>query len=122
QQQAEGAGRVNVYVYEDPVFDNTALIQCYRDKYEGVDPWQDERADMAQDMGEIWLHQSFLTHPLRVSDPETADVFFVPLYPVLGFKLLGADQGTCEGLTHQQRMARSIMHLVKKSTYFNRFG
>ena len=121
QQQVDGAGRVKVYVYEDPVFDNTALIQCYRNRYKGVAPWQDERADMAQDMGEIWIHQSLLAHPSRVLDPENADVFFIPLYPVLGIKLLG-DQGTCDGLTHQQRVTRSIMHLVKKSTYFNRFG
>ena len=121
QQVDEVAGRVKVYVYDDPVFDNTALIQCYRDQYKGVAPWQDERADMAQDMGEVWLHQSFLTHPWRVLDPESADLFFIPLLPVLGFKLLG-DQRTCDGLTHQQRLTRSIMHLVKKSTHFNRFG
>ncbi|CAN0493526.1 unnamed protein product, partial [Laminaria digitata] len=115
------AGRVNVYIYEDPVFDNAALIQCYRDEYEGVAPWQDERADMAQDMGEIWLHRSLLSHPWRVLDPEDADVFYIPLYPVLGFKLLG-DERACDGLTHRQRMTRSIAHLVKNSTYFNRFG
>ena len=116
----EDAGMVKVYIYDDPVFDHAALIQCYRDTH-GVSPWQDERADMTQDMGEIWLHQALLSHPWRVLDPEDADVFFIPLYPVLGLKLLG-DKGTCVGLTHRQKMTRSIMHLVKKSTYFNRFG
>lgn len=112
---------IKVYVYDDPVFDHTAVIQCYRDAHGGVAPWQDERADMAQDMGEIWLHQALLSHPWRVFDPEDADVFYIPLYPVLGFKLL-SDDGTCDGLTHRQMMTRSITHLVKNSVYFNRFG
>ena len=117
----EDTDQVNVYVYEDPVFDHAALIQCYRDTHDGVAPWQDERGDMARDMGEIWLHQSLLSHPWRVLDPEDADVFYVPLYPVLGFKLLGYE-ATCAGLNHKQRITRSIMHLVNNSTYFNRFG
>ena len=121
QLEKEDAGRVNVYVYEDPVFDNTALIQCYLGHHNGVAPWQDERTDMAQDMGEIWLHQSLLSHPWRVLNPEDADVFFIPLYPVLGTKLLGGRRA-CDGLKHKERMTRSIMHLVKNSVYFDRFG
>lgn len=119
--EVEDANRVSVYVYDDPVFDHTALIQCYRDHHSGVPPWQDERTDMAQDMGEIWLHQSLLSHPWRVLDPEKADVFFVPLYPVLGFKLLNKSK-YCGGVNHPQRVTRAIMHLVRKSPYFNRFG
>ena len=121
QLQVEDTNRVNVYVYEDPVFDHTALIQCYRDRHEGVAPWQDERKDMAQDMGEVWLHQSLLSHPWRVLDPEDADVFFIPLYPVLGHKL-SETRKSCYGIDHQQRVTRAIMHLVINSTYFNRFG
>ncbi|CAM9956233.1 unnamed protein product, partial [Laminaria digitata] len=119
--QAEDAERVKVYIYEDPVFDHTALIQCYRDHHKGVAPWQDERMDMAQDMGEIWLHQSLLSHPWRVMDPEDADVFFIPLYPVLSFKLLRKNK-SCQGLNHEQRVTKTIKHLVTNSTYFNRFG
>ena len=58
-QQVKGTGPLNVYVYDDPAFDHTALIQCYRNHYSGVAPWQDD--DMAQDMGEIWLYQSLLS-------------------------------------------------------------
>lgn len=50
--------RVSVYVYDGvPELDHSALIQCYRDQSGGVPPWQDEKADLAQDMGEIWLHR-----------------------------------------------------------------
>ena len=38
----EDTGPVNVYVYEDPVFDEAAVIQCFRDIKHGVAPWQDE--------------------------------------------------------------------------------
>ncbi|CAN0476691.1 unnamed protein product, partial [Laminaria digitata] len=77
--------------------------------------------DMAQDMGEIWLHQSFLSHPWRVLDPEDADIFFIPMYPVLSYKLLRR-RATCDGLNHKQSVTKSVMHLVKNSVYFNRFG
>lgn len=118
---AEG-GRVSVYVYDDPALDQTDLIQCYRDQHDGVPPWQDERADMAQDMGEIWLHQSLLVHEWRVLDPEDADVFFVPLYPVLSAKLLGISDKKCGGRTHKERIKAAIIHLDHESTYFKRFG
>lgn len=49
---------VRVYIYEDvPSLDHSNLVECYRNRHGGVPPWQDERADMAQDMGEIWLHR-----------------------------------------------------------------
>ena len=121
EQNVDDTDRVYVYVYEDPVFDETAVIQCYRDRNSGVAPWQDERAGMAQDTGEIWLHQSLLSHPWRVLDPEDADVFFVPIYPVLNAKVQN-QVSECHGLTNQQRATRSIMHLVTNSPYFNRFG
>ncbi|CAN0452889.1 unnamed protein product, partial [Scytosiphon promiscuus] len=109
------------YIYNDPVFDETAVIKCYRKYNRGVAPWQDERWGKAQDAGEIWLHQSLLSHPWRVLDPEDADVFFVPIYPVLNAKVQKKLK-ECDGLGKQQRATRSIMHLVKNSPYFNRFG
>ena len=117
----EDIGPVNVYVYEDPVFDEAAVIQCFRDSKHGVAPWQDESANGAQNTGEIWLHQSLLSHPWRVLDPEDADVFFVPIYTVLNAKVQQRLR-ECDGLSSQQRATRSIMHLVTKSPYFNRFG
>lgn len=114
--------RALIYVYDDPALDSTDLIQCYRDRHDGVAPWQDERADMAQDMGEIWLHRALLGHPWRVLDPEDADLFFVPLYPVLGYKLLGMDKTECKGRTHRQRVDGALNFLERESTYFRRFG
>lgn len=50
--------KIGVYVYENiSELDFTPLIQCYRDRFGGASPWQDERADMVQDMGEIWMHR-----------------------------------------------------------------
>ncbi|CAN0517705.1 unnamed protein product, partial [Laminaria digitata] len=115
------ARRVNVYIYEDPVFDETAVIQCYRESNDGVAPWQDEREGRAQDASEIWLHQSLLEHPWRVLDPEEAEVFFIPIYPVLNAKTQ-KHLKECDGLNKHQRATRSIMRLVKNSLYFNRFG
>lgn len=118
----EEGGQVKVYVYDDPVFDQTDLIQCYREKKNGISPWQDEQADMVQDMGEIWLHQSLLLHEWRVSNPEDADVFYIPLYPVLSAKVLEMPGTPCEGRSHNDRITAALTHLDHKSTYFKRFG
>ena len=122
--------RVSVYVYDSPAFRHADLIQCNRDHHGGLPPWQDERRDMAQDMGEIWLHKALIIHPWRVLDPEDADIFFVPMYPVLSYKLLverlpkdrTKEGARCGGLTHNERMARVIKYLTRESTQFNRFG
>lgn len=114
--------RVKVFIYDDPVFDETAVLRCYLDRNHGVAPWLDERQGMAQDAGEIWLHQSLLSHPWRVLDPEDADVFFIPIYPVLNAKVHKDKGKLCDELSKEQRATRSIMHLVTNSPYFNRFG
>lgn len=50
--------RVAIFVYEGiPELDHIELVQCYRDVHDGVAPWQDERTDMAENMGEIWMHR-----------------------------------------------------------------
>ncbi|CAM9220616.1 unnamed protein product, partial [Hapterophycus canaliculatus] len=108
-------GRVAVYVYEDiPELDHSDLVECYQENSR-VAPWQDEQADMAQDMGEIWLHRSVLAHPWRVFDPEEADIFFVPIYPILSIN-------RCRGLTHYNRMTTAVKYLIRSSLFFNRFG
>ncbi|CAM9446786.1 unnamed protein product, partial [Ascophyllum nodosum] len=116
------ASRVNVYVYDDSALDFSDLIDCYRERHD-KSPWQDERADMAQDMGEIWLHRAMLDHPWRVLEPDKADVFYVPMYPVLSYKLmLGPDARKCRGLTHIQRIKNAVVYLHNRSVYFQRFG
>lgn len=90
------SGSTRVFVYTNPAFDHHDLIECYREQHKGVSPWQDERAEMAQNMGEIWMHKAMMEHPWRVFDAEDADLFHVPIYPVLRYtvadfvSLLGA--------------------------------
>ncbi|CAB1102047.1 unnamed protein product [Ectocarpus sp. CCAP 1310/34] len=51
-------GKVAIFVYEGvPELDHMELVQCYRSGHRGVAPWQDERNDMAENMGEIWMHR-----------------------------------------------------------------
>lgn len=111
---------VKVYVYDDPAIDQMDLIPCYRDAF-GMSPWQDEHKDGAQDMAEIWLHRAMLEHPWRVSDPDQADLFFVPLYPVVSFKLLRWKWYEC-GLSHDERLKKAMDYLQTKSKHFKRFG
>lgn len=121
----DGPNRVvKVYVYDDPVFDNADLLHCYRNRNQGIAPWQDEHHDMAQDMGEVWLHRTLLEHPWRVLDPEDADLFYIPLYPVLSFKLLAAEEHTskCAGRNHWERISDAVAYLQHASPYFNRYG
>lgn len=114
--------RLRVYVYDEPPLDHTDLIECYRGRHGGVSPWQDERFDMAQNMAEVWIHQGMLAHPWRVTDPAEADLFYVPIYPVLSYQLLHEDNEKCHERTHEERMRDSIMYLEKSSPYFKRFG
>ncbi|CAB1117042.1 unnamed protein product [Ectocarpus sp. CCAP 1310/34] len=60
-----------------------------------------------------------LSHPWRVLDPEEADLFYVPIYPVLSFKLATS---RCGGLTHNELMDASVEYLSSSSPFFNRFG
>lgn len=114
------AAQVTVYVYKDPALDQTDLIGCYREAF-GVSPWLDERRDSAQDMAEIWLHRAMLEHPWRVHDPDLADIFFIPLYPVVSFKLLKLKRYKC-GLSHDKRLKNAMDYLETKSIYFKKFG
>ncbi|CAB1105808.1 unnamed protein product [Ectocarpus sp. CCAP 1310/34] len=115
-----GGGKVSVFVYDGvPELDHSWLVPCYRQVRDGVSPWQDETADMAQDMGEIWLHRAMLAHPWRVLNPEEADLFYVPMYPVLSMKL-GSNR--CGGKTHDELINTSVEYLALSSVYFRRFG
>ncbi|CAM9919038.1 unnamed protein product [Ectocarpus sp. 6 AP-2014] len=60
-----------------------------------------------------------LSHPWRVLDPEEADLFYVPIYPALSWKLR---KRRCGGLTHTDLMDASVKYLTSSSLFFNRFG
>lgn len=114
--------KVNVYVYDHPVFNNTDMIECYR-QVTGFSPWLHERFDMTQNLVEIWLHRSLLIHPWRVLDPEDADLFFVPIYPFLSFHLLVEKKyHGCIVHSHWKRMAAAVTYLTRQSYFFKRFG
>ena len=117
-----GSLKVKVYVYDQPVFDNLDMIECFR-KSTGVSPWMNEEFDMAQNMAEIWLHRSLLEHQWRVLDPDDADVFYVPLYPVLSLRLhLRRLEDACGILPHGKRITAALLYLENNSKYFKRFG
>lgn len=119
----DGVSPVKVYVYNSPVFDSRDMIACFR-KSLGVAPWMYEGFDMAENMGEIWIHRAMLNHPWRVLDPNEADVFFIPLYPVLGMNLYKWPmENPCKmPNTNNERITAALLYLERKSTYFKRFG
>ena len=74
-------------------------------------------------MGEVWIHQALLRHPLRTTDPEQASLFYVPLYATVSSDsepLLGSLE--CNGTTHMERVDGALDFLEKESKYFMRFG
>ncbi len=122
--------KVNVYVYDTPQLDHSTLVECYMDSSEGIPPWQHEQEETAQNMAEIWIHRALLAHPWRVLDAEKADVFYVPVYPVLS-KLHDCSgelwrhrrrHQTCGGITHNERMTAAVDYLRHESIFFNRVG
>lgn len=115
-------GEQLIYVYEDPAVDWSHLIDCYLDQH-GVVPWRHEEGEHAQNMGEVWIHQGLLRHPLRTKDPEKASLFYIPLYAAISSDsepLLGSLQ--CNGITHLERVDTAMDYLEKESKYFMRFG
>lgn len=114
--------RVNVYVYDQPIFNNTDLVDCYV-KTTGVVPWLHEDWDVAENVGEIWLHRALLEHPWRVLDPNEADLFFVPIYPFLSYHVLERMvRNRCPRKSHWRRMDAALSYLTRRSPYFKRFG
>lgn len=116
------APRVNVYVYDQPIFNNTDLVDCYV-KTTGVVPWLHEDWDVAENVGEMWLHRALLEHPWRVLDPNKADLFFVPIYPFLSYHVLERMvRNRCPHKSHWRRMDAALSYLTRRSPYFKRFG
>lgn len=128
--------KARVFVYDVPQLDHKELIECYKLQSGGVPPWQDEHEERAQNTAEVWLHRALLVHPWRVLDPEQADIFYIPIYPMVSqVQDWGRDfqdyrhhsdpnitHHTCGGLTHAERMEAAVDFLRHESIYFNRFG
>ena len=107
-----------IYVYDDPVLDWSYLVECYEEKY-NVSPYLDERVEHAQNTGEIWMHQSALVYSNRVYDPESADLFYVPMYIALSSDMdIRSGSLTCRGKSHAERMHEAL-DFLQKSEYFS---
>ena len=58
-----------------------------------------------------------MRHPSRVSRPDEADVFFVPLDAYVSFKA-----GACRGSEHKQRMEAAHLKLAKSHWWTRKGG
>jgi len=66
--------------YDGPSFKWRDLLTCYRHENGRVAPWEDERwPELAQNTGQLWVHEALAAHPRRTHDPAKADLFVVPL-------------------------------------------
>ena len=106
----------NFYIYTDEPFEWRDLLTCYKERF-GVDAWEDERMwELAQNTGALWLHEALLRHPLRVTRPDEADIFFVPVDAYVSFKA-----GACKGSEHRARMDAARLKLAR-SHWWSRKG
>ena len=91
------------YVYADaPAYETGALMRC-------VPRWAED--DQAAEVAMLLL---LWEHPARVHEPEAARLFVVPALPYVSYIA-----GTCEGSTHEERMAR-LAAAVASSPWFRR--
>ena len=74
------------YVYTEPALDHSWLASC--EGFERLESQQSLHARFS--MPEVVLHRLMLAHPARVTDPDKAKLFYVPIYEFTS-TLLGAD-------------------------------
>ena len=118
-QSALGAYRF--YVYEGDAFANmsSALpLPAYEAKYVGVPGVGGVGASndsysgiFAEYTAPVWVHRALLSDPARTTDPDEADVFFVPLYLAISHSLP----------SHRQRLA-NWLGALEHSRHFRRSG
>ena len=75
------------------------------------------RAFTAQNTGALWLHSALLLHPSRVTRPDDADLFIVPIDAYLSFKA-----GPCHGEEHRERMDQARQKLLKSHWWTRKGG
>ena len=111
-----------IYIYEHRDVNWSYLLDCYQEKH-GISAWRDEEGEHAQNMAEIWVHQTLLKHPYRTFDPMEADMFYIPLYISVSSDVEPmAGSLMCEGLTHMERMNKALDYLGKESKFFKNLG
>ena len=93
------------YIYPDAAMDqSTAVLEC-RPSWS----FDDQSAEVA-------MLALLRQHPARVTDPEAATLFVVPLMPYVS-----SGAGECMGESHQRRMSRAASAL-QKSPFLSRRG
>ena len=107
-------GVSSFYMYADKEFDYQELLVCYKAKF-GVNAWEDERMwELAQNTGALWLHATLSRHRARVTRPEDAKMFIVPIDAYLSFKT-----GACNGVEHKERVENALKKL-QRSHWWNK--
>ena len=79
-----------------------SMVDCYAKENNGIDIWDHERKDRAQNSAEIWLMPSLMRHPCRIGVESCSNprVTFIPFTPFLSYML----KEPCKGLTHSDRL------------------
>ena len=118
------------FLYSGPGFGTPpGLLDCYRRKFK-VDVWRDERMwELAQNAGALWVHAALERHPLRVRDPNDAEVFILPIDCWTSQKAgacpraYGDDAAAVArvGASHEARM-NAALHAVRTSPWWARRG
>ena len=98
------------FMYSGPAFPSPAALLACR----GLKRLAPLDEPMAQFYAEVGLHSQLLASPQRVTDPASAEIFYVPILPHLS-----ADAGHCNGSSHRSRMA-SVAALLRANPYWQR--
>lgn len=103
-------------MYDEAPFNFSAVLQCYERK-RGVPVWSHEVEGAAQNTGEVWFYSSIKDHFRRTWNPEEADVFYVPIFPLTSFRIRNCRLS--QNFTHDERML-SVAEGLKASPYWKR--
>lgn len=93
-----------IYVHTLPAAFNDDLVHCYKETT-GVDVWDDEGKELAQNTADIWMHRILERSSLRTENPFEASVFYIPFYGFLSQHFSGINHVKgCKGKGHWQRV------------------
>ena len=98
------AATTRFYIYPDAAFDHSSTLECHPSWL-----FDDQAAEAA-------MLQLLRRHSSRVTDPEAASLFIVPLMPYVSNAA-----GECMGESHERRMSRAAAAL-RHSPYLARRG
>ncbi|XWS22751.1 hypothetical protein CRYUN_Cryun29cG0063200 [Craigia yunnanensis] len=126
---------LRVYMYELPrkfhvgMMDRRSSEEATPVTMENLPPWPSNSGVKRQHSVEYWLMASLLydgngeemRDAVRVSDPETADVFFVPFFSSLSFNTHGHKMTDPETEVDRQLQVE-LLEFLRQSKYYQRSG